>query len=67
MSCLVAQSYTLPPIVGEDVGKKFKVSVNLATASEFLSYDPKSRTFELKSRLGNLKDDAYVVKIEVKN
>ena len=67
MSCLLAQSYSLPPIVGEDEGKKFTVSVTLSTASKFLSYDPKSRTFELKSRLGYFKHDAHIVKIEVKN
>ena len=67
MSCLLAESYYLPPIEGEAKGKKFTVKVILASASTFLSYDPKLRTFEVKSGLGYIKEYAYVVKIEVTN
>ena len=58
----------MPPIIGEDKGKKFSVYVNLDSASSFLSFNQLQRTFEHNTGWSStLEESVFTVKIKIFN
>ena len=65
--CKLEWMSALPPIIGEDQGKKFSVDVNIGSASTFLTFDQVQRTFQHNSGSNMLDEGVYTVKIEIFN